>query len=134
MGYCMEQANSRFTIKAENKLGALQALRKLDVKTASGDHFSWMNGCDPSTWKCLGDAMADWRYEIDDDGDDEDITQIEFTGEKLGSDTFMFNAIAPFVEPHSFIEMHGEDGAMWRWVFDGKCCREVDAEVRWDEE
>ena len=28
--------------------------------------------------------------------------------------------IAPFVEAGSYIDMSGEDGAAWRWYFDGK--------------
>lgn len=35
-------------------------------------------------------------------------------------------------EPGSYIEMRGEDGALWRWVFDGKTCKEITAKITWD--
>ena len=45
---------------------------------------------------------------------------VEFLGEKLGDDEVLFEAIAPFMND-GFIEMQGEDGHHWRWVFkDGK--------------
>lgn len=72
-----------------------------------------------------------YSLEIDDDGN---VTGIDFMGEKMSyCEDEMFKKIAPFVENGSFIEMRGEDGSMWRWVFkDGKC-REIKAKTIWPE-
>ena len=40
-------------------------------------------------------------------------------------------AIAPYVEAGSYIEMYGEDGDKWRYVFDGKTVKEVYPKVEW---
>lgn len=37
----------------------------------------------------------------------------------------MFNTIAPFVEKDSYIQVSGEEGDSWRWVFNGTTCEEV---------
>ena len=63
-----------------------------------------------------------------------DITAIEFQGEKLRDDYEMFQKIAPFVRDGSFLEMMGEDGALWRWVFRNGRCQEVNAIVSWPDE
>ena len=46
-------------------------------------------------------------------------TSLYFIGEKAGDERVLFNALAPFVQPSSFIHFRGEDGECWRWVFDG---------------
>ena len=75
--------------------------------------------------------MASWRWEVEED-EDHNIISINFCGEKSGDDLILFDAIAPFVEPGSMIEMLGEDGAKWRWIFDGKTCEEKYAKIVWD--
>ena len=61
------------------------------------------------------------------------IIGLEFTGEKLWDQREMFEQIAQFVEDGSYIEMHGEDESMWRWVFKNGVCHEIDAIVTWPE-
>jgi hypothetical protein len=41
-------------------------------------------------------------------------------------------AIAPYVEENSYIEMVGEDGDRWRWVFKNGKCEEKYPEVIWN--
>jgi len=70
--------------------------------------------------------------EADDDGN---VIDLDFAGDKLAYDEDkMFQKIAPFVEDGSFIEMRGEDGAMWRWVFSDGKVREIKSKVIWDED
>jgi len=65
--------------------------------------------------------------------DKEYITGIYFNGEKFdGTEHEMFNSIAPFVEAGSYIEMLGEGGEIWRWVFDGETCEEKAATITFD--
>jgi hypothetical protein len=59
------------------------------------------------------------------------VIGISFMGEGYSNDIEMFNILAPFVEEGSFIEMSGEDGSIWRWVFDGQTCQEKQPEVKW---
>ena len=66
---------------------------------------------------------------------DGNVTDLDFAGDKLAYDEDeMFEKIAPYVDDGSFIEMSGEDGAQWRWVFSGGKVREVKAKIIWDEE
>ena len=72
-----------------------------------------------------------YEPEMDDDGN---IVGVEFVGEKISySEDTMFDAIAPYVEDGSFIEMTGEDGCMWRWVFKNGTCKEQRATITWDD-
>jgi hypothetical protein len=70
--------------------------------------------------------------ETDDDGN---ITSVDFYGDKVAYDeSDMFSKIAPFVADGSFIEMRGDDGDMWRWVFSGGAVREVRATITWPDD
>lgn len=124
MGYAMNQGNTAFALKRENQPPALAAIRALSGKGPHGGRFSWV---DPDfATKCdnFHDIMEEWRWEPEyDDGGN--VDNIEFIGEKIGQDKVLFDAIAPFVEPGSFIEMVGEDGTKWKWAFDGMTCKEV---------
>lgn len=70
-----------------------------------------------------------WQPEIDRDGN---ITELEFVGERLDDDYTFFEALAPFVEPGSFIEMSGEDGCVWRWHFHNGKCYDEDAMITYE--
>jgi len=127
----MEQRNSEFFIKKENfdkALVAIKALanetKKMSGESSNGEHwFSWVDDYEFVEAKTLAEALTAWRWEpqLDEDGN---INDIFFNGEKLGDDFVLFEEIAPFVKENSFIEMNGEDGTIWRWVFtDGICCK-----------
>ena len=66
-----------------------------------------------------------YDFQLDSDGN---ITELEFIGEKLGSDFEMFQSIAPYVW------MIGEDGDQWHWVFQSGVCKEIEAKVEWPDE
>jgi hypothetical protein len=132
MGYCITMRNSKFLIKAKNVNKALQAIKDLEDKAKAVGHFSWVNTEDFTSAQTFGEAMDAFRYPIN-YADNGDINMISFEGEKLGDDTVLFGAIAPFVESGSFIEMEGEDGSRWRWAFkDGKM-KEKSGKVVYDE-
>ena len=59
----------------------------------------------------------------------DEMNSIYFEGEKYGDDDLIFNAIAPYVEDGSYIQMNGEDGAIWRWVFENGKCVEKQATI-----
>lgn len=42
---------------------------------------------------------------------------IDFVGQKIGGESVILRAVAPFVQPGSFIAFRGEDGLEWRYLF-----------------
>ena len=136
MGYCIDMRAASFRVPADNFTAARDAIVKLMERGAKegrgfssgGNHFSWMNDHGITAETSFEDAMKAWRYPVflDDEGN---VNDIQFWGEKLGQEDLLFEVIAPFVTPGSHIEMHGEDGTIWRWQFDGKTCKEVTAKV-----
>ena len=136
MGYCMSQHDSEFSIKPDHVSGALAAIKGLAGKETKrgwgGGYYSWVETRKFVKAETLTQALQAWRWYATGNEETGEITDIQFEGEKLGDDDKLFNAIAPFVEPGSFIEMQGEDGTLWRWLFDGKTCTEKQAKVSWD--
>lgn len=135
MGYCMSQMNDMFYIHSSKVEEAVKAIKGLAGKeTIKGygsynPHFSWVIH-DFHKHDDLFSLMREWRWEISYDNDN-NVESILFVGEKLGDDLILFKAIAPFVEKDSFIEMQGEDGSLWRWVFDGTKCEEISPTINW---
>lgn len=131
MGYYMTQQDSKFIIESRNHKKALAAIKALIGKETWGDHFAWVDTSGFKKAKTLSAALAAWRWDAKMD-EDYNIIGIDFGGEKLGDDEVLFRAIAPFVEPGSFIEMRGEDGCLWRWLFEKTGFRQQDSRVVWD--
>jgi hypothetical protein len=127
MGYYMNQVEARFFIANKDKNKALKAIKKL--KRASGD-YCWVDR-QYTKAKTLGQALQHWRWATEEDvyGN---IHDISFTGEKMGDELILFQTIAPFVREDSYIEMHGEESAMWRWVFRNGKVTEKSPSVIWD--
>ncbi len=128
MGYCMTQHGAQFTIKREKQDDCLKAIKALGAAVPKYG-YSWVDTARFVNANDLQTALDAWRWETELDDESGDIATINFRGEKLGDDKVLWDAIAPYVEPDSFIQMSGEDGAAWRWVFDGKTCKEI--EPRW---
>jgi hypothetical protein len=126
MGYSMSLQDQKFLLKRSDAAKALEALKELFRKHPNGPnnygHFSWIETKDVLSANSLQKAMRACRWGLETNGgDDGDFDIIEFDGEKLGDDELIFSAIAPFVKDDSFVEMRGEDGSIWKWVFkDGK--------------
>ena len=140
MGYCMNMQDSSFHIPKNNFSDALAAIKgvmnisdKMHGASYEGGKetcrwYSWVNTDAVLAAETLQEAMHVWRWKpyIGDSGD---IEGISFYGEKSGQDEVFFGAIAPFVKSGSYICMHGEDGALWRWYFDGTLCLEQNGKV-----
>ncbi len=69
-----------------------------------------------------------YQFELDGEGN---IVDVGFLGEKLEDDFMWFQSIAPYVRDGSCIEMTGEEGERWRWVFENGKCEEVHAHITW---
>jgi hypothetical protein len=143
MGYCMSQENAEFRIAKSKHAAAIKKLKELMKRTdlmRGGSnlggkwipHFSWVETDEVLNATSLAEVMEAFRWTVEHDADDGNITSISFSGEKLGDDQHFFEAIAEFVDDGSFIEMRGEDGALWRWIFSGGKVTEKHATVSWD--
>lgn len=147
MGYCMSQTGSKFCIAQENQATALAAVLELcnhPEKMQGGSWSGGLNGSKTAAWfswvdmdklkvaENLSAALHCWRWDCEQD-EAGNIVEIEFSGEKLGQDQLLFDAIAPWVRFGSYIEMSGEDDTAWRWVFEAGKCREVQATITWEE-
>ena len=119
MGYCISQDEAIFSVEKKHFSDMLLAIQRIK----SG---AWTNG----TLNCITveDALKEWRWYPEFDGRG-NISYIQFQGEKSGDEDKLFDAIAPYVDSGSFIQMHGEDGCIWRWVFDGKTYDNVGANI-----
>lgn len=125
MTYCMQQRGQRFTLKPNLKDDALAAIKSSAKKRAHRtdamhEHRSFDEAM--SKLESLEDALVAWGWQLMDNGDG--TFWLECLGDALRDDRQLFDAIAPFVEAGSFIEMSGEDGTLWRWHFDGEQCQE----------
>lgn len=63
--------------------------------------------------------------------EDDNAIGLEFWGTHLPYDLTLFAVIAPFVRGGSYLEVLGDEGELWRWVFDGKGIREVRPMITW---
>ncbi len=138
MGYCITQQASVFHVAADKFDAAVKAIQALAGK---GKSYSWVNKFDHLD--DFVEIMEEWRYEIGIAEKDQDVAlgikakkgdvlDIQFIGEKLGSDEVLFAAIAPFVTSGSYVEFSGEDGSQWRYVFNNGKMRESYGTVVWD--
>jgi hypothetical protein len=127
MGYGMSQDEAKFTIAKGKQAAALKSLKAL----AKSAKLTWVTTEDILKAKTLAAAMEELRWPVDED-EDGNITSINFEGEKAGDEMKFFAAIAEHVDDGCFIEMHGEDGSRWRWVFSGGKVAEKSPSVSWD--
>lgn len=123
MGYYMSQRETAFRLKNGKDEEILNAIKKAvnDEKVCSWVNKKRINSC-----KTFVEALSECRWEYY-----KDDSSLWFDGEKLGNDYELFCAIAPYVEDDSYIEMSGEDGCIWRWVFKNGKCKEIYPVIIW---
>ncbi len=126
MGYYISQRETEFGFKKNTESEAV--LRSIQELCKSNTNFSWVNNKIVLEAKTLQEALAEWRWSY---GKPFQNYPLEFTGEKIGDDITLFRVIAPYVKKGSFIEMVGEDGARWRWTFNGVTATEKSAKIVW---
>ena len=62
---------------------------------------------------------------------EDEVYKIDYlSGEKIGNDFDVFRLIAPYIND-GYIEILGEDGAKWRWIFKDGICSEIYPNVEW---
>ena len=138
----MNVMEHHFTIKSENTDKTLEAIKHLceqekelggGYSSLRGNTFCYVDTKEVLLAQDLKQAFSVWRWGIslDDKGD---VDSISFEGENLGDDTIFFSEIAPYVEEGSYVQMHGEDGDIWRWVFRNGMCQNLSAELSFPED
>ena len=129
----MSQNECSFRMDAKDFDKALKAIQALhgaeSIADSGGRHFSWV-GDKFHEINDFEEMMQEWRWRLE--LDTVGACGIQFEGEKIGDDQALFDAIAPWVKKGSYIEMHGEDGAIWRWTFDGEKCIEKSAKITFE--
>ena len=116
MGYYINSMEANFMLKKENVNEAWGALKKVCNESSNRWLESAVN--DSPTFE---ESMEEcgWTIEQNENGD---YDSIYFSDEKYRNNEIELEAIAPYVEDDSYIQMQGEDGDIWRWIFkDGKC-------------
>lgn len=126
MGYCIEMVGSNFSIKKEHFEEALKSLKSVFVSENMTSknyingreypHFRWVHTNTILSSTTLEEALKGIRYTstFDSNGN---ICDVEFIGEKYGDEKIFFTALAPYVEPDSYLCFEGEDGEVWKWIF-----------------
>lgn len=146
MGYYIDVSVNNVVIPADKVqvcLAAINGMHEKNVVMSRGGGGEWKAGSKADGWYSwvrnpgtegfsnLLDALGDWRWEATEDvlGS---VTIEYFTGEKYGDDELLFTAIAPYIAGGGAIEFRGEDGAMWRYLFEGGEMHEQSAEISWE--
>ena len=111
MGYCISEVDCVFFIPAKDVVTALTAL----------------NEGMPPTLEYGALHAARWFFTQNENGD---VTYIGFDGEKGRCDDEL-EPLAPYVKDDSYVEMLGEDGARWRWIFKNGKIVTKDAKLTW---
>ena len=121
MSYNIIQQDTQFFMDKSNLDTACQVLRS----AADYKWFDMNNVCS------LENAVYQfgWSLEFDDDGN---VNFIEHVLECAGEEDRLFEVIAPYVKTGSYIQMIGEDDAIWRWFFDGEHCIKQQPTIIWD--
>lgn len=132
MGYCGRQVDSRFTIKQQNLVHVFRSIKAMAQEARDhGESFHWVQPTDLLAHDTIEEQFDEWGWPIKRNLQG-DIVSISFKHEKLGDEEKLFKVIAPFVERGSYIDMTGEEGAQWRWYFDGQTCKELQPKVTYD--
>jgi len=128
MGYCIDLTDNKFKIKKENEFNVLIALKEFAEKNT---HIRWVDNVVIEEANDIFSAFEEIRYILSYD-DNGDFILSYYSGEKLGDDEVILNAIAKYVEPNSYLQFCGEDGEIFRYVFDGETCKEKIPKISWE--
>ena len=60
-----------------------------------------------------------------------DVHIEDFCGEKWGDDDTLWSVLSPYIEDGAIVQMHGEDDAHWRYVFNGGAFVEQFGHIEW---
>lgn len=136
MGYYCSCTDVKFFMKAEDIEGALRLLAPTQYGAPGTTEEGVYKICDTKDKNAmhilLEDSLGFQGYSINYD-DAGNVVGLSFNNEKWYDDTLFFDIFAKYVEKGSYIEMSGEDGDLWRMIFDGEHCFEENATISWPE-
>lgn len=112
-----------FFIAATDKETARQSLRKSLGGSYPYVHDTWRNA------GTLEELLKDWRFEVENDVETGDITDLHFTGENAGEEEDLLQALAPFVREGSHLYFVGDDGDSFGYFFEAGRCEYREARV-----
>ena len=149
MGYYVEVMDAAIRIPPENYEKAVSLFSGLmEKETDHGSDFSsraaerfysWVNTShvlealkndEQSLGENIADAFSYWGYVLTVDSN-RGVEWEYRERDKWGDDEFLWGALAPCISEGSFIEFRAEDGAMWKYEFDGISFREFVGYVEW---
>jgi hypothetical protein len=108
MGYDYAQEETQFRLAHEQYAAALAALQQ--VRPVSS----------------LAEALDPWELNLNLSGD---VIGLALRSDRLRGSREMFAALAPFVEPGSFIRIRSEEGEEFRWTFDEGVFQEIEEQA-----
>lgn len=130
MGYCVDLEESTVTISKENSIKLMEFLKSYIID--SNPDWRWVNNgyvvnyCVDNNFEELMYELGYAIYETDEPG-----YSIEYrSSEKLGDDEEIFSLIAPYIND-GYIELLGEDGDKWRYVFENGKCETKHPKIEW---
>lgn len=127
MSYDWTMTSAVFQIKKKNLAKVREALNRHASLEGAKPHLHVSDLCifdeKNSDAKIIGDIFCnDFGLDTGFVPNTGDLDEIHQEGSKLGDLEDLFQVIAPFVENDCFVAGRGEEGELWRWVFeDGKC-------------
>jgi len=133
MGYNIHVLKKNVRIKKEN----FKDIAKEIWKVVSKQRLSWTDSdvllreCSTANIEAIFEELMWPIANYDNCGN---IINLEYDApdKKLGDECIWMDAIAPFIESGSFIEILGEDGEMWRWVFNDGKMKEIYPKISWE--
>lgn len=126
MGYCVNLRDNNFKFNKEDSEGILKTLKEF----ASNTSLMWADEHSILRAKNIKECFEEIRYPLIESGDFYKIDY--FDGEKLGNEDKIFNSIAKYIEKDTYLEFSGEDGDIFRLVFDGEKCEYKYPEIVWN--
>jgi hypothetical protein len=124
MGYDINMVEDNFRIKKENADNVLEALKEFARESS---YIKYVNKDVLLNAKTIYEAFEEIGYqlysELDEDGN-YILSHLDY--ESYGDEEKIFNAIAKYVEPDSFIRYQDLEGSNFKLVFDGETCKCVD--------
>jgi len=130
VGYEIRVTDIKFNISKEHFSSVLSAIARIPEILAWTDRPRLINIATKNHLSNTFDELM-WPIEINTNGDISDL-RYEAPDKKLGDEAIWMEAIAPYVTSGSYIEVHGEDGDMWRWYFLGGKFYEVKPTITWN--
>ncbi len=139
MGYCVSMEINVRIHESNEKLvfKIFKDLKKDEKKLAGGGSssgekwYSWVD-VDFADKEDVIFSFDKWRYEVEKEGEYYVVSY--FSGEKLGQDALLWERMAPAIEDGSVIECQGEDGCLWKWVFNHGKMKEFNGQVVFEDE